>query len=576
MQGNNKSQMSETTEKAASLNFIEQIIEEDLKNGKHKTVVTRFPPEPNGYLHIGHAKAILTNFEIAKKYGGKTNLRFDDTNPVAEDTEYVDGIKFDLNWLGCKWANELYASDYFGKLYEFATKLIKDGKAYVDDSTQEEIRTMRGVPTKPGVNSPFRDRPIEESLELFAKMKAGEYDEGSRVLRAKVDMTSPNMHMRDPIMYRILKAHHHRTGNDWCIYPMYDFAHGTSDSIEGITHSLCSLEFEHHRPLYEWFNKELEIYEPQQIEFSRLNLSYTVMSKRRLRKLVEDGIVSGWDDPRMPTLSGMRRKGYPAAAIRTFIEKVGTSKRQQMIDLSLLESCVKDELNKTAPRMMAVLNPLKVVITNYPEGKVDEMEVINNPEDESAGSRKIPFSREIYIEREDFMEDAPKKFFRLKPGGYIRLKGAYILKCEALVKDKETMELLELRCSYVENSRSGQDESGIKVKGVIHWVSVEQAVKVEAKMYDRLFSDPAPNGQKDEEGNKIDFMTFLNPDSLSVTEALAEPAVKDVKVGEQVQFMRKGYFCVDADSTPEKMIFNRTATLRDSWAKKNNKKGKKK
>ncbi len=546
-------------------NFIEEIIEEDLRSGRFTEVHTRFPPEPNGYLHIGHAKAICLNFGIAEKYNGKCNLRFDDTNPEAEDVEYVEAIKRDIRWLGFDWEDrEYYASDYFEQLYEFAVRLIKKGKAYVDDSTPEEINAMRGTPTQPGIESPYRNRSVEENLDLFERMRKGEFEEGSRVLRAKIDMASPNMHMRDPIMYRIKKVPHFRAGDKWCIYPMYDFAHGQSDAIEHITHSLCSLEFRHHRPLYEWFIRELELFPSRQIEFARLNLSYTVMSKRRLKRLVEEGYVAGWDDPRMPTLSGMRRRGYPPAAIRDFADRVGIARRDNVIELSLLEFCVREELNRTAPRIMAVLRPLKVVLTNYPEGQVEHMEIVNNPEDESMGTRTMPFSRELYIEQTDFMEDAPKKFFRLKPGGMVRLKSAYIIRCDEVIKD-ENGKVVELRCTYIPESRSGQDTSGLKVKGTIHWVSAAHAVPVEVRLYDRLFSDPAPDQH---EGR--DFTEFINPHSLEVLDPVwIEPSVQDAQPGQAFQFLRMGYFCVDTDSTPDKLVFNRTATLKDTWAKVN-------
>ncbi|MEM6343599.1 MAG: glutamine--tRNA ligase/YqeY domain fusion protein [Bacteroidota bacterium] len=558
--------MSET-EARASLNFIETRVEEDLKTAKYDgRVYTRFPPEPNGYLHIGHAKSICLNFGLAQKYGGKTNLRFDDTNPVTEDTEYVDSIMEDVQWLGFTWEGQpLYASDYFQQLYDWAVQLIKDGKAYVDDSTLEEIREMRGVPTSPGTESPYRERSVEENLELFAKMKEGAFDEGEKVLRAKIDMSSPNMHMRDPIMYRILKRTHHRTGDEWCIYPMYDWAHGQSDSIEGITHSICTLEFEVHRPLYDWFVEELGIYAPQQIEFARLNLSYTVMSKRKLRQLVEEGHVKAWDDPRMPTISGMRRRGYTAAGIRDFADRIGIARRDNVIDLSLLEFSVRQDLNKVATRVMAVSDPIKVVITNYPEGQVEEMEIENNPEDPESGSRLVPFSREIYIERTDFMEDPPRKFFRLGPGRMSRLKGAYIIQCDDFVKDGASGEITELHCSYFPESRSGSDTSGLKVKGTLHWVSAAHTIDVEVRQYDRLFSDEAPDGHKDKS-----FLDFLNPDSLNVLPHVkAEPSLKDAAIGKHYQFIRKGYYALDPDTTEDKLVFNRTVTLRDSWAKKN-------
>ena len=552
--------MSETKR---GLNFIEQIIEEHNAEGKYGgRVYTRFPPEPNGYLHIGHAKSICLNFGIAQQFGGQTNLRFDDTNPVAEDTEYVDAIREDVEWLGFEWTEERYASNYFQNLYDLAVKLIKKGKAYVDDSSAEEIAAMKGTPTKAGIESPFRNRSVEENLDLLERMKNGEFPDGTRVLRAKIDMANPNMHLRDPLMYRIKNVEHHRTGNAWHIYPMYDFAHGISDSIEGITHSLCTLEFEVHRPLYDWFLKELELYRPQQIEFARLNLSYTIMSKRRLKKLVEDGYVNGWDDPRMPTISGLRRRGYTPASIRLFAEKVGIARRENVIDVGLLEFCARQDLNKVTPRVMAVLDPLKVTITNYPEGQVEELEAINNPEDESAGSRKIPFSREIYIERTDFLENAPRKFFRLSVGRTVRLKNAYIIECDEVVKD-ESGEIIELKCHYIENSRSGDDTSGMKVKGTIHWVSVPHAVEAEVRLYDRLFTDEAPAGHKDK-----DFLEFLNPNSLKVVTGYVEPHLKTVKVGDNLQFMRIGYFAVDNDSTEDKLVFNRTVTLRDNWKKK--------
>ena len=552
--------MSETKR---GLNFIEQVIEEDNKTGKYDgRVYTRFPPEPNGYLHIGHAKSICLNFGIAQQFSGKTNLRFDDTNPVAEDTEYVDAIREDVEWLGFEWTEERYASNYFQNLYDLAVKLIKKGKAYVDDSSAEEIAAMKGTPTKAGVESPYRNRSVEENLDLLERMKNGEFPDGTRVLRAKIDMANPNMHLRDPLMYRIKNVEHHRTGNAWHIYPMYDYAHGISDSIEGITHSLCTLEFEVHRPLYDWFLKELELYRPQQIEFARLNLSYTIMSKRRLKLLVEEGYVNGWDDPRMPTISGLRRRGYTPASIRLFAEKVGIARRENVIDVGLLEFCARQDLNKVTPRVMAVLDPLKVTITNYPEDKVEEVEAINNPEDESAGSRKIPFSREIYIERTDFLEDAPRKFFRLSVGKMVRLKNAYIIECDEVIKD-DNGEIVELKCHYIENSRSGDDTSGVKVKGTIHWVSIPHAVEAEVRLYDRLFTDEAPAGHKDK-----DFLEFLNPNSLEIVTGYVEPHLKTSKVGDNLQFMRIGYFAVDKDSTDDKLIFNRTVTLRDNWQKK--------
>ncbi len=553
------------SEKVESLNFIEQIIEDDLKNNVNDgKVLTRFPPEPNGYLHIGHVKAICVNFEIAKKYGGKTNLRFDDTNPTTEDTEFVENIKKDIKWLGYDWEErEYFASDYFGQLYEFAVELIKKDLAYVDDSTPEEIAEQKGSPTKPGVANQYRSRSIEENLGLFEKMKNGDFPDGSRVLRAKIDMASPNMLMRDPVLYRIKHEHHHRTGDDWCIYPLYDFAHGQSDSIENITYSLCSLEFMNHRPLYNWFIEKLEIFPSRQIEFARMNVAYMITSKRRLKKLVEEKLVSGWDDPRMPTISGMRRKGYPAAALRIFCDKVGVAKRDNLIEVELLESCVRDELNKTSARVMGVLNPVKVVITNYPEGKSEELTALNNPEDETMGSRSMPFSREIYIEREDFMEDAPKKFFRLGPGKTVRLKNAYIIHCEDFVKNDEG-EITEIRCIYYPDSKSGSDTSGIKAKGTLHWVSLAHAIEAEARMYGRLFTDETPTAH---EGR--DFMEFFNHESLKVLPKIyVEPSLRDIAPGTQIQFMRKAYFCVDPDSSSEKLIFNQTVDLKSSYKPK--------
>ncbi len=555
-----------------SLNFIEEIIEGNMETNKYEgRVHTRFPPEPNGYIHIGHAKSICLNFSIAQKYNGLTNLRFDDTNPATEETEYVEGIMNDVRWLGFDWENRLYyASDYFQKLYDFAVQLIKKGKAYIDDSAKEEIAEMRGTPTEPGTESPYRNRSVEESLDLFERMKNGEFSDGSKILRAKIDMASPNMHLRDPILYRIKNAPpHHRTGDTWCIYPMYDYAHCVSDAIEKITHSLCTLEFEVHRPLYDWILIELGTYRPQQIEFARLNISYMIMSKRKLRKLVEENHVSGWDDPRMPTIAGLRRRGYTPAAIRNFAEKVGIAKRENVVDIALLEFCVREDLNKKAPRYMGVLDPLKVVITNYPEDQVEELEAINNPEDDSMGTRKIPFSQEIYIERGDFMENAPRKYYRLSVGKSVRLKNAYIITCDEAIKD-ENGEITELRCSYASNSRSGSDTSGIKVKGTIHWVSVSHAMEAEVRLYDRLFSVENPDGYK-KEGKT--FLDFLNPNSLKVLPKIyVEPALKGLAPLTHLQFMRKGYFNVDPDSTAEKMVFNLTVPLRDSWAKKQRKK----
>ena len=553
--------MSETSEKY--LNFIEQIIEDDLKSGKHKEIHTRFPPEPNGFLHIGHSKAICTSFGLAKKYGGKTNLRFDDTNPVKEDTLYVEAIRKDIKWLGFEWDEEHFTSNYFEQLYQFAVELIKKDKAYVDDQSAELIAQQKGTPTEAGTNAPARSRSVEENLDLFARMRAGEFKDGELVLRAKIDMAHPNMHMRDPLIYRIKHAHHHNTGDAWCIYPMYDFAHGQSDSIEEITHSLCSLEFEVHRPLYNWFIEQLGIYPSRQIEFARLNLSSTVMSKRRLLRLVEEGVVDGWDDPRMPTIAGLRRRGYTPESIIDFNERVGLAKRNNVIDVSLLEFAIRNHLNKIAPRVMAVLRPLKVLITNYPEGKSEELETINNPEDESMGSRILPFGREIYIEQDDFMEDAPKKYFRLAPGKAVRLKSAYIIEYEKHLKDAEG-NVTEVHVKYYENSKSGEDTSGIKAKGVLHWVSCEHAFDAEVRLYDRLFSDPAPDGHKDK-----DFMEFINPDSLEVlTNCKLEPSLKDAKEGDRFQFQRMGYFCVDSKYSKEGApVFNRTVTLKDTWAK---------
>lgn len=553
----------ETTE---AKNFIEQIVEEDLAQGKNQGVVhTRFPPEPNGYLHIGHAKSICLNFGLAQQYGGKTNLRFDDTNPVAEDASYVDAIRADVRWLGFDWEDrEYYASDYFDQLYDFAVQLIKDGQAYVDDTPVDEIRRMRGTPTQPGEESDYRNRSVEENLDLFARMRAGEFPEGSRVLRAKVDMTSPNMHLRDPIMYRILHQPHHRTGDRWPIYPTYDWAHGQSDAIEGITHSICTLEFEVHRPLYNWFVEHIGEFdpEPRQIEFARLNLNYTVTSKRKLLQLVEEGHVSGWDDPRLPTISGLRRRGYTPASLRNFAERVGVAKRDNVIDLSLLEFCIREDLNKTAPRVMGVLDPVKLIITNYPANTSEKLAIENNPEDPAGGERQVPFSRELYIERDDFMEDPPKKFFRLGPGREVRLKGAYIIECTDFVKDDQG-QVTEIHGTYDPDTKSGEDISGKKVKGTIHWVSAEQAVPAEVRLYDRLFSEPDPTGHEGQ-----DFKDFLNPDSLQIIEtAYVEPGLREAQPGDRFQFMRKGYYCLDPDTTDEKLVFNQTVTLRDSWAK---------
>lgn len=545
------------------LNFIEEIIEKSIADGEPR-VHTRFPPEPNGYLHIGHAKSICLNFGLAKKYGGKCNLRFDDTNPVKEDVEYVDSIKEDIRWLGFEWAEEHYASDYFEQLYEWAVELIRKGLAYVDDQTQEEIRIGRGTVTRPGMNSPWRDRSVEENLRLFAEMREGKYKDGEKVLRAKIDMAHPNMLLRDPLMYRIIHSHHHRTGDKWCIYPMYDYAHGESDSIEKITHSVCTLEFDVHRPLYDWFIEKLGIFPSRQYEFARLNLTYTVMSKRKLLQLVKEGYVSGWDDPRMPTISGLRRRGYTPESIRMFAEKVGVAKRDNIIDLGLLEWCVREDLNKTALRRMAVLNPLKVVIANYPEGQTEYVECVNNPEDPEAGRRKVPFSREVYIERDDFMEEPPKKFFRLRPGGEVRLRYGYIIRCDEVIKDASG-EVVELRCTYDPLSLGGGSSDGRKVKGIIHWVSAPHAVPAEVMLFDRLFA--AENPDETAEGGT--FLDNLNPDSLKTVRAWCEPALGEAQPGEKFQFERLGYFC--ADTAPSSAgcvpVFNRTATLKDSWAK---------
>lgn len=543
-----------------SLNFIEEIIEEDLKSGKHRSITTRFPPEPNGYLHIGHAKSICLNFGLAKKYGGQTNLRFDDTNPTTEETEYVESIKDDIRWLGFEWSHELYASNYFEQLYAFAVTLIQKGIAYVDDSTSEEIAQQKGTPTVPGTRNRFADRTVEENLQLFADMRAGKFADGSKVLRARIDMASPNMLLRDPILYRIKHAHHHRTGDNWCIYPMYDFAHGQSDSIEKITHSICTLEFIPHRDLYNWCIEQLGIYPSRQYEFARLNLTYTIMSKRKLLQLVNEGHVNGWDDPRMSTISGMRRRGYTARAIREFCDRIGIAKRENLIDFSLLEFCVREDLNKIALRRMVVFDPLKVVITNYPEGEELVLSE-NNPEDPDAGHREIPFSKELYIEREDFMEIPAKKYFRLAPGMMVRLKSAYIIKCEEVVKDTEG-NITEVRCTYIPESKSGADTSGINVKGTLHWVSVPHAVTAEVRLYDRLFK------VEDVANAEGDFKDHINEDSLTVlSNAYAEPALLNDTTNDRYQFIRKGYFSLDKDSTPGKLVFNRTVTLKDGWAK---------
>ena len=553
-------------EEKKSLNFLEQIVEEDIKTGKNGgRIHTRFPPEPNGYLHIGHAKSICLNFGLADNYGGQTNLRFDDTNPVTEDTEYVESIKADVRWLGFEWENEFYASDYFDQIYNFAVALIKKGLAYVDDQAADMIAAQKGSPTVPGEESPFRYRTVEENLDLFERMKAGEFADGEKVLRAKIAMDHPNMHMRDPLIYRIKHATHHRTGNKWCIYPMYDFAHGQCDSIEEITHSVCTLEFDVHRPLYDWFIDKLSIFPSKQYEFARLNLSHTVMSKRRLLQLVNEKVVSGWDDPRMPTISGLRRRGFTPASIRNFCEKIGIAKRDNLIDVGVLDFCVREDLNKSAARVMAVLDPLKVVITNYPEGQTEILSIENNPEDIESGKREVPFSRELYIEREDFMEVPAKKFFRLGPGLMVRLKGAYIIKCEDFVKDAAG-NVTEIHCSYVPESRSGEDTSGLNVKGVIHWVSIEHAITAEVRNYDRLLiiEDSSQVGDQ--------FKKFLNPESLTVIpQVFVEPSLKEAEIGKSVQFMRKGYYCLDPDTTADKLIFNRTVSLKDTWAKEKNK-----
>ncbi len=547
--------------KERSLNFVEEIIENYIAE-TGGAIQTRFPPEPNGYLHIGHAKSICLNFGLAERYGGKCNLRFDDTNPVKEDTEYVDSIKEDIKWLGFNWAVERYASDYFDQLYEWAILLIKKGKAYVDDQTQEEIRLGRGTVQQAGTESPYRNRSVEENLRLFEEMKEGKYADGEKVLRAKIDMAHPNMLFRDPILYRILHTEHHRTGNKWCIYPMYDYAHGQSDSIERITHSICTLEFDVHRPLYDWFIEELGIFPSHQYEFARLNLTYTVMSKRKLLQLVKDQVVTGWDDPRMPTICALRRKGYTPASIRAFAEKVGVAKRDNVIDLSLLEYCVREDLNKVAERRMAVIDPLKVIITNYPEGKSESFSCVNNPEDESAGRREVPFGREIYIERADFMEEPPKGYYRLRPDGEVRLRYGYLIKCEEVIKDAEG-NIVELHCTYDPESAGGGSSDGRKVKGVIHWVSAADAVEAEVRLYDNLFAKESPD---DVEEGKV-FTDYLNPTSLVVKTAYCERSLGEAKIGDRFQFERVGYFCVDKDSTPEKMVFNRTVTLKDTWAK---------
>ncbi len=546
-----------------SKNFLEEIIEEDIKTGKHAgRVLTRFPPEPNGYLHIGHAKSICLNFGLAQRYGGKTNLRFDDTNPVKEDVEYVDSIKEDVRWLGFEWANEFYASDYFEQLYEWALVLIKKGLAYVDDQTQEEIRLTRGTVNQAGKNSPFRNRSVEENTDLFKRMRSGEFKDGDKVLRAKIDMAHNNMLMRDPILYRILHTDHHRTGNNWCIYPMYDYAHGQSDSLENITHSICTLEFDVHRPLYDWFIEKLEIFPSHQYEFARLNMTYTMMSKRKLLQLVQEKVVMGWDDPRMPTICGLRRRGYTPESIRAFADKVGVAKRDNVIDYSLLEFCLREDLNRRAERRMAVLNPLKVVITNYPEGQTENLDAVNNPEDESAGKRSVPFSRELYIERDDFMENPPKKFFRLAPGQEVRLRYAYFMKCNEVIKDSNG-NILELHCTIDPASKGGNSPDGRKVQGTIHWVSAQHAIKAEIRLFDRLFSKENPDDVAEGE----DWRSSINPDSMKVTVGFVEPSLASAKPLDKFQFERMGYFSVDSDSKPGALVLNRTTTLKDTWAK---------
>lgn len=548
-----------------SLNFIEEIIANDIAEGKHEgRVLTRFPPEPNGYLHIGHAKSICLNFGVAQKFGGKTNLRFDDTNPEKEDVEYVDSIMDDVRWLGFKWDQVLYASDYFDHLYAFAVQLIQDGKAYVDHSSAEEIAHQKGTPAIPGTPSPYRGRTVAENLDLFEKMKQGHFNEGECVLRAKIDLAAPNMHLRDPLMYRIKKDHHHRTGDQWVIYPMYDFAHGQSDSIEKITHSICTLEFENHRPLYEWYIAQLGIFPSRQYEFARLNLTYTVMSKRKLLQLVQEQYVKGWDDPRMPTISGLRRRGYTPESIRDFCDRIGVAKRENIIDVSLLEFCIREHLNKIASRFMVVQDPVRMRILNYEEGKAEMMHIVNNPENEAAGARLIPFSNELYVERDDYMEIPSKGYFRLYPGGMVRLKNGYIIKCEKGISNPHTGMLEEIHATYIPESRSGNDTSGIQVKGVIHWVSVNECVNVEMRIYERLFNDEAPDSHEDK-----DFKEFINPDSLKVIPyAKAEPNISQANVGDKYQFLRLGYFCLDEDSKPGHLVFNRTVTLKDTFAKK--------
>jgi glutaminyl-tRNA synthetase len=559
----------EKEETKPSISFIEQFIVEDLKTGKNQgKVITRFPPEPNGYLHIGHAKAICLDFGMAKNHWGKCNLRFDDTNPVKEEVEYIDSIKEDIHWLGFDWEDrEYYASDYFSNLYNFAVELIQKGLAYVDDQPADLISSQKGTPSQPGIESPYRERMADKNIELFGRMNNGEFEEGSHVLRAKIDMTSPNMHMRDPIIYRIIKSPHHRTGTKWNVYPMYDFAHGQSDYFEGVTHSLCTLEFEVHRPLYDWFIAQLITgnYRPRQIEFNRLNLTYTMMSKRKLLELVQEGKVRGWDDPRMPTLCGLRRRGYTPEAIKKFIDMIGYTKVEAINDVSLLEHAIREDLNIRAPRVFGVLNPLKVIIKNYPEGKIENVELINNPEDETMGKRFVPFCREVYIEHDDFMEIPPNKFFRLAPGMEVRLKGAYIIKCEGFKKNVDTGAIEEVYCTYDPDTKSGENKSDKKVKGTLHWVSAQHSVDAEVRLYDRLFNHEDPAGQKDD-----DYRKFLNPDSLKIlTGCKVEPSLKSAKPLDKFQFQRLGYFCVDYDSTQTKLVFNRTVQLKDTWSKIN-------
>ena len=553
-------------EAAASRDFIRTIIDEDLKNGKHTSIMTRFPPEPNGYLHIGHAKSICLNFGIANEFNGLCNMRFDDTNPTKEEVEYVESIAEDVRWVGFDWGDRLnYASDYFGQLYDWAVELIQKGKAYVCSLSADEIREYRGTLTEPGKDSPYRNRSVEENLDLFARMKDGEFKEGEHVLRAKIDMTSPNINLRDPVIYRIRHESHHRTGDKWCIYPMYDYTHGLSDSIEGITHSICTMEYEDHRPLYDWFLDEIDTpCHPQQIEFARLNLNYTVMSKRKLLTLVNEWHVSSWDDPRMPTISGMRRRGYTPEAIRNFCDRIGIAKRESIVDFALLEYCVREDLNRVVPRVMGVLKPLKLVIDNYPEELVEELDCPYHPEDESMGSRKVPFSKVLYIEQDDFMEDPPKKFFRLAPGREVRLRYAYYVTCEKVVKDEETGEVLEVHCTYDPETKGGWSEDGRKVRGTLHWVPAAHALSIEVRLYDRLFTVEDPAGGKDS-----DFASFINPNSLEILkECFVEPSLKGAPPGSHYQFERIGYFCVDSkDSTEDNLFFNRTVTLRDSWAK---------